>query len=402
VNRLRLTLQILLPVVVLAGGGALAFRIANRPAEPKVAPPQVRGPLVRTAVARASDVRLDVPTQGTVEPFRTIVVAAEVGGRIAATHPALRPGGFFAEGDVLVEIDATDFDLAIVQQESAVARAELRLLQERAEADAALRAWQDLEGDRPADPLVTRQPQILDAEKSLAAARAALEQARVDRRRTKVTAPVAGRVRSASAELGQVVQPGQSLAEIFDLAAVEVRLPIPASEVAFVELPLGMPSDATAGTPVELTMDFAGQSHTWPGRIVRTESEVDRRTRQLTVVARVDDPFVERDGRPPLLVGMFVQASIRGRTWKDVVVLPRVALHDGNQVWIVDAEHRLRRRSVEVLRLQRDNVVLRSGVQPGEVVCISNLETVTDDMPVRPLAEGVDGAIAPESHTAPR
>jgi multidrug efflux pump subunit AcrA (membrane-fusion protein) len=172
--------------------------------------------------------------------------------------------------------------------------------------------------------------------------------------------------------------------------------------VAFAELPPAIPPHATAGTPVELTMDFAGQSHTWPGRIVRTESEVDRRTRQLTVVARVDDPFVERDGRPPLLVGMFVQASIRGRTWKDVVVLPRVALHDGNQVWIVDAEHRLRRRSVEVLRLQRDNVVLRSGVQPGEVVCISNLETVTDDMPVRPLAEGVDGAIAPESHTAPR
>ncbi|MBL8730379.1 MAG: efflux RND transporter periplasmic adaptor subunit [Planctomycetes bacterium] len=396
---LRLTLQILLPLVVLAGGAALAWRIANRPNEPKLAAPPQRGPLVRTTVARTTDVRLDVPTQGTVEPFRTMVVAAEVGGRVTTIHPELRPGGFFAEGDVLVELDATDFDLAIVQQEAAVARAELRLLQERAEADAAVRAWQDLEGDRAADPLVSRQPQVADAEKSLASARAMLEQARLDRRRTQVRAPLAGRVRSASTEVGQIVQPGQGLAVVFDLAAVEARLAIPASEAAFVDLPLGVTDGPAIDTPVELTADFAGERHRWQGRIVRTEGEIDRRTRQLTVVARVDDPFVTREGRPPLLVGMFVQAQIRGRTFADVVVLPRAALRPGDQVWIVDAEHRLRRRDVDVLRLERDRIVLRGGVREGEVVCVSPLETVTDDMPVRPIA---DGAGPIESTTAPR
>jgi RND family efflux transporter MFP subunit len=400
-HHLRLTLQILLPVVVLAGGAALAWRIAHRAKDPQIAAPQVRGPLVQTIVARGADVRLDVPTQGTVEAFRSIVIAPEVAGRITGTHAELRPGGFFAAGDVLVELDALDFDLAIVQQEAAVARAELRLLQERAEADAALRAWRDLEGDRVADPLVTRQPQILDAEKSLAAARASLEQARVDRGRTQVKAPVAGRVRTASAEVGQVVQPGQALAEIFDLAAVEVRLAIPAADAAFVDLPLGAGSDPANMTPVELTTDFAGQQHTWLGRIVRTESEIDRRTRQLTVVARVDDPFAAHDARPPLLVGMFVQASIRGRTFTDVVTLPRVALRPGNRVWIVDAEHRLQPRDVEVLRLERDRVVLRRGVQGGEVVCISTLETVTDSMPVRLVTEAASDT-STQSHTVPR
>lgn len=386
-NFLRLGLQILLPVAVLAGGAALAVRIAARPKQPTVAAAPMRGPLVHTITAETTDVRLDVASQGTVEPFRTLVVAAEIGGRIAATHPELRAGGFVAAGDVLVELDPFDFDLTIVQQEAAVARAELQLLQERAEADAAQRAWHDLEGDRQADPLVTRQPQIVDAEKSLAAARALLDQARLDRRRTQIRAPVAGRVRTANAEQGQVVQRGQTLAEVFDLAAVEIPLSIPAGDAAFVELPLGVDQDRGAGTPVELTADFAGQQHTWLGRIVRTGGEIDRRTRQLTVVARVDEPFAPGDDRPPLLVGMFVQATLRGRTFEDVVVIPRAALRPGNQVWIVDSEHRLRPRAVTVLRTERDRIVLRDGIEPGEVICTSTLETVTEGMPVRLAAD---------------
>ena len=116
-------------------------------------------------------------------------------------------------------------NLSVIEGEADVARATLRLHQERAEAEAALRAWRDLEGERPADPLVRREPQIRDAERSLAAAEAQLRRAKLDLDRTVVRAPFAARVRSAAAEVGQVVAAGQRVAELFDLAAVEVRLP---------------------------------------------------------------------------------------------------------------------------------------------------------------------------------
>ena len=63
---LRLSLQILLPLAVLAGGGALARLILSRAKQPVVAPPPARGPLVRTAIAERADVRIDIDTQGTV------------------------------------------------------------------------------------------------------------------------------------------------------------------------------------------------------------------------------------------------------------------------------------------------------------------------------------------------
>lgn len=384
---LRLVLQILLPLLVLAGAGFLASRILAGRAKPAVVAATFEGPPVRIAVVRPADLRIDVAAQGTVEAFRNVAVAPQVGGRVVAVGDGMRAGAFVGEGDVLIELEREDFELAIVQREADVARATLRLHQERAEAEAALRAWRDLEGERPADPLVRREPQIRDAERSLAAAEAQLRRAKLDLDRTVVRAPFAARVRSAAAEVGQVVAAGQRVAELFDLAAVEVRLPIATADAAFLDLPMFGGTDDASGPSVELAADFAGRRHVWTGRVVRTEGEIDRRTRQLTVVARVDDPFAKSpDGtRPPLAVGMFVTATIGGRTFRDLAAVPRTAVSPSGEVWVIDGENRLRRRQVGLLRMERDRALLDRGLSAGERVLVSTLDAPTDGMPVQPI-----------------
>ncbi len=383
----RLLLQVLLPVAVLAGGAFVAKRIVDRAVQPIVVPPANEAPLVRVETVQVADARLDVDTQGTVEPLRTVELAAEVTGRIVATSPALRAGGSFAAGDVLVRIDAADFELAIVQQEAAVARAELRVQIEKAEADAAMRAWKELEGERAPEPLVARAPQIREAETALAGARATLAQARLDLERTNVRMPFAGRVQSVAADLGQTVVRGQRLAVVFDMSAVEVRLPIPLDDAAFVDLPLH--GAVERGAEVELFAEFAGARHTWQAHVVRTESEVDRRTRQLAVVARCE-PGGDNGGpgAPPLLVGLFVRARIHGRTFPDAVSIPRSALRGDAEVWVVQpgagaGELVLARATVAVLRAQAERVFVRSGLTAGDRVCVTALEAPTEGMRVR-------------------
>ena len=114
---LRLTLQILLPVIVLGGGYWLATGILANKQQPTVSADTFVGPLVNTHVAAAEDIRIDVRTQGTVEPHREIDLSAQVGGRVITVSPALRAGGFFAAGELLLEIDRADYELAVVQQE---------------------------------------------------------------------------------------------------------------------------------------------------------------------------------------------------------------------------------------------------------------------------------------------
>lgn len=193
-------------------------------------------------------------------------------------------------------------------------------------------------------------------------------------------------MRSKSVDVGQFVNRGAPLVSIFATDFAEVRLPLPDDRLAFVDLPLAYRGgSAGRGPRVELTADFAGRLHAWTGRIVRTEAEIDARSRMVHAIARVDDPYGRgaEPGRPPLSAGMFVEAEIEGRRVEGVAVLPRAALREGDRVLLVDGESRLRFRDVEILRALEDRVVISAGLSDGDRVCLSPIAAVTDGMLVR-------------------
>ena len=110
----------------------------------------------------------------------------------------------------------------------------------------------------------------------------------------------------------------------------------------------------------------------------------------IHVVAQVRDPYgIEASGAPPppLAVGLFVEAAILGREVPEVYVLPRIALREGSRVYVVDGEGKLRFRDVEVLRTERETVVVGAGLWSGDRVCISALEGAVDGMSVRERGE---------------
>ena len=118
---------------------------------------------------------------------------------------------------------------------------------------------------------------------------------------------------------------------------------------------------------------------------MRLEAEVDERSRMVYGVARVR---MEADQDIPMIpVGLFVQAEIRGRRVDDVIRLPRSAVRDSNQVLVVDEDNHLHFRQVTILRLEHDEVLVSAGLQNGELVCISPMQTVVDGMRVQPVME---------------
>jgi RND family efflux transporter MFP subunit len=391
---LRPLVQAISALLVLALGvlGAIAL-FQTRP-QPVRSEGAALPPLVRALAVARSAVTVTVRTQGTVLPHVDTHLVAQVEGRIVETAPSLAAGGFFAAGDVLARIEDTDHRAAVQAADAALARARLALAREEAEADAARREWREIgEGDPP--PLVAREPQLADARAAVRAADAALELAQVNLARTAIRAPFDGRVWEKSIDVGQFVMRGTVVARVYAVDFAEVRLPIGTDELAFVDLPLAYRGEPQAppGPGVALRASLGGREWSWTGRIVRTEGEVDRRSRMLHAVARVEDPYGRRaDGpqdaaRPPLPVGLFVSAEIEGRTFGDVVALPRAALRDADRVLIVDRDERLRARRVEVLRRERDRVLVRSGLEPGERVCTSVLDVVTEGMQVRTIED---------------
>lgn len=382
---------LLVAVVLLIAGGLSALLVSSSPkAEPR--PKEIPAPLVRTMDVEPRLVEFVVQAQGEVLPRAEIDLAAEVAGQVVWVSDALFNGGTFDAGEALLRIDPRDYELAVQAASADVARAKTTVARERAEAAVALAEWKEI-GDGPAPPLVARGPQLAEALAALDGAKASLASAELDLTRTKILAPFEGRSRLKSVDTGQFVSRGSVLARVYATDAVEVRLPVADSELAFLDIGLAKPKGDAPPVRVVVRGEFAGAMHRWSGRVVRVEGELDARTRMVGLVVRVEDPYAANDeGRPPLAVGMYVQAAVKGRTEQDIVVLPRVALRDGDTVLVVDAEDRIRIREVEVRRKESGRVLISSGLSAGERVCLSPLEIVVDGMPVRVLAPETDEA----------
>jgi len=381
--------KVVLPAVVLvvAVAGAALLVAARDTVETR--PPAALPPLVRVLAVEPEDVQLHVEAQGSVAPRTESELVPEVSGRVVWVSPALAAGGFFEAGEPLLRLERADHEVAVARARAAAegARSQAELARRNRERSRELAR----EGLVSAVTLDDAENAARVAEASARETRAALEQAERDLARTEITAPYAGRVREESVDVGQFVERGRAVARLYAVDYAEVRLPLSDADVAFLDLALGYRGESpeTAGPEVVLRATFGGQEHEWRGRIVRTEGEIDPRSRMVHAVARVENPYGRGgDGeRPPLAVGMFVEAEILGRRVPSAVVLPRAALRDGRDVLVVDADDRLRRRQVEVVRVEHDGIVVGGGLRPGERVCVSPLETFVDGMKVRTTAE---------------
>jgi RND family efflux transporter MFP subunit len=384
-------LKIILPVVILLVAVVATVAMIKSRAPVGTRPARDFAPLVRVVEAVPSPHQFTVWTHGTVKPRTEAALVSEVAGRVISVSPSFADGGFFEKGDVLVHVDPRDYEYVVVTARGQVAQAKVAVELEEAQAEVAREEWKSLGGGKDS-PLATREPQVEQARAAYAAAEAALKKAERDLERTRIRAPFAGRIRQKLVDVGQFVSPGVAVAQIFAVDYVEVRLPIPDSELAFLDLPVNYRGDNAQQPGPEVTFyaDFAGERHSWSGRIVRVEGEIDPVSRMVHAVAQVDDPYGRGpDGDPmPLAIGLFVDAEIMGRKVDQAVVIPRSAVRGENKVFIVDDDNRLVFRDVTVARMGRDSAVISSGIEASERVCVSLLDAVTDGMKVRTM----DGA----------
>jgi RND family efflux transporter MFP subunit len=385
--------QLWIPIgILLVGVSGVVALVKTRP-QAETQPRPARTPLVRVQSVEPRPLDLIVRAHGTVVPRREGDLVPQVAGLVEWVSPALASGGFFDEDEVLLRIDRADYEVALESARAQVARADSEF--DRATKELARQqrlAARSVASETNYDDATNRE-RIAAA--TLREARAILDRAERDLTRTELVAPYAGRVRQANVDVGQFVSRGASIGRIYSVDFAEVRLPIPDSELSYLDLPLvfrdSSESEQDDGPHVLLHARFAGRDHEWTGRVVRTEGEIDPRSRMVHVVARVADPYGRLSGagssrdRPPLAVGLFVEAEIRGRRLESVVELPRVALRDGRQVLVVDEALRMHRRAVQVLRIESDRVLIGEGLERGERVVVSPIRAVVEGMAVRIL-----------------
>ncbi|MBA7620310.1 Multidrug resistance protein MdtA [subsurface metagenome] len=386
----RLQMLLALGIVIVGVFIALIFIKLRKP--PQREEQETLAPLVKVEQLERRDIQMVIRGYGTVSPRVQIEIVPQVSGKVVWVNPQFKAGGFIWRDEQILKIDPRDYDLAVRQANAAVAEAQVKLDLERAEAKVAREEWQQLNPDKePTSPLVFREPQIRQAQAKLESANAGLATTNLNLERTQLSMPVDTLVVSEKIDLGQYVMIGQSVGVAYGIESMEIEVPFEDKELAWFDIPgntvlVNGNVPSSKRTNVQVKADFAGAEHNWGGRVVRTTGQVDKTSRLISVVVEVPEPFKCSDSRPPLLPGMFVEVLIEGNILKNAIAVPRDAMHNSNEVWVVE-DGQLNIQPLDIVRADRDFAYARSGLEDGDMIVVSSLDTVIEGMKVRVQTE---------------
>lgn len=404
-------------VIVAIGLGVYSGLVATREEARRISePPPPR--VVQTIRASSRTIPRRWVAYGTTRALRSTEIAAEVSSIVLDRPASIQPGATVASGDMIVTLDAHDFDQAArsareriasleaqveslnVEQASLIDRVEL------AEESVAL-AREELERAKEAQSAsgiggieVNRlRRSVIALERDAAQQRERLNQipprradlrAQIERERTNlrlaqrnierctIEAPYEGTLQRIDVQEGERVSPGMTVARLVDRRKIEIPLSVAASGHGSIRV----------GDRVFLRASGASSEgssdESWTGRVSRIAPEADSGSRTITVFAVVEQDASGDEGAPLLLPGRFVIGAVEGRAMAGVIPVPRKAVTE-DRVLVMNGAGRIEERDVrvrfytddafpEIDPQERQWAIVTGELKPGERVVTSNLD----------------------------
>ena len=339
---------LLILVLAAAGAAACAGTEAETPAVETV-----RSIPVRTATVQTRDLVETVALTGTLDPRSEVTVVPEISARLERVLKT--EGDRVARGELLAVLDDADFRLARDRAKAYLDVAEANRAHARAEkdrADSLLKTGGITDKDHLSAQVAV---QVADASYAQAASELAITERQIGR--SRLEAPIGGRIAKRHADAGTIVAAGTPIYTIVDDSVFEFRSSVGSGDFGKVKV----------GESVVVTVD-ALPGFVTDGEVNRIVPQVDARSRSFEIIIRVP-------GRPELVSGLFARAQVKVRDVPNSLTVPPAALlRDGSdptkaQAYVV-ADNKVERRDVLVGVEVPDAIQVTSGLKAGEVVVV--------------------------------
>lgn len=405
---------VLLTVITLGIGLGAAYYIVTMKPKAVMKPPVNQGVLVETKRFAERAQPSVVVGQGIIEPAERISLIAQVSGVVKKLHPELTVGGMISKGERLIQLDATDFSIAVKEARARVKIAQQEINLETGRRKAAAQEWAMMkarsagrEVSDEARARALRAPQAEIAESQLRIAKSALARAQVGYGRTLLKSPFNAVVLTESVDLGQLVGPGAPVATLAGTDAFWVTVSIPTSELGWIDFPpRGKKSkrkrSRRLGSKAMIRYDLGARIVEREGTVIRQLTQVEATGRMARVVVEVKDPLGINSEQDGLLLGAQVEVKIIGRDLGEVFELPRAAIHNEDELWVFrpsiegpslggdgikvsldKGEGTLEVRKIKITRKRRDTVLISEGLSQEDLVITSRISTPVPGMKLR-------------------
>jgi RND family efflux transporter MFP subunit len=362
---------------------------------------------------------------GYVKASQNWEAVAEVAGKVVFLSEKLKDGEFVSEGEELLTIDPSSYQLALSQIEAQIRTSEVR--DETTRLSIKIRAQElallDKEFQRQtrlAKKANVSQSTLDSTERSLLGARAnlqtlennllinraerdvllvQLEQAKQDLARTHLIAPIDARITGVKVSDSQYANKGQLLFSADGIETVEIESQFPVGKLRPLvstsrvtdEVVLGPSSNwvpGVMGLPAIVSVQRGDIKISWDATITRVSATINPQTQSLGIIATVEKPYhqAESGRRPPLVGDMFVQVELLGQNTGMFTVIPSSALHEG-RVYVMNDESRLEFRAVKVDFHEDGYLAIRQGLKPKEKIITSDLVPAVEGMLLKPMKD---------------
>lgn len=347
--------------------------------------------LVEAVAVEKKEIALKISAYGTVEAHRKLTVQTEVKGRVIEQSPQLDIGGILKAGEVIIKLDPRDYIVEVEKARAEVEKADFDLTVEKGRKVIAEREWElispSLKERGIGKDLALRIPHFREKEAALKAARYSLEGALINLKRTIIKSPFNALVVEEFVEVGQLLNPLTNVATIVSTDQFLVQVSLPYDKIEFLRMPI---KGSEEKLPV-IVIQEVGEKKTVErkGYVLRILGNLDPNGRMVQLLVVIEDPLNLRErggGEIPLLIGTYVEVAFEGALLSNVIELPRLALREGNTVWIINNEDKLEIKKVEILSGNKFNVIVEKGLDDGDRVIVSSISVPLEGMKLKNLS----------------
>lgn len=358
-------IKILLPIIIIIGTVFLVQTIIKNP--PKVSKGKVENKVlsVETLKLKKKNFSPIVESYGLVEPAVETTLISQVSGKIVYINENFKDGAYFKKGELLIQIEDTDFkaDVKIAQANLTLAKQEL--IEEKAQGIQAKQDWENLNLKVKANDLVLRIPQLRSAQANLLARQAELEKAKLELKRTKIKAPYNGRVIKKNVDIAQVINTNSEIANIYASDKLQIRLPIKNKDLALLSL----------DKKIDVNFQSSISNKNYKGKVVRRESTIETNSGQLYLIADI----YKNAG---LNIGEYLTAQIDGKPLINALVIPNSSIYQGSYVF-VEKDNIITRQNIDIQWQDSNNTLISKGLKDSQSVVTTTLGQISSGTVVK-------------------
>jgi multidrug efflux pump subunit AcrA (membrane-fusion protein) len=346
--------------------GLMKFLIAQKP-EPPRRPAVVAKRMVKAEEIKYATIKSPVSAPGRVASISEVDIIAEASGKILVGNIPLKKGAKFSKGDVLFTIYPDETMLALKAKKSQYLTTLANLLPDikidYPEYEDEFRKFFnaiDVNKKLPEFPTIKNEKlEIFLASRNVLSNYYGILKDELQLSRHTIIAPFNGTYSQVYLEAGAYTNMGGRVAHAIQTDVLEIEVPLDKFDAEWVKI----------GDHVDLYSE--SRELKWKGNIVRKSQFVDENTQSQGIFIRVKNL-----GKKPLLVGEYIKAQFPGHPIEDAMEIPRNAVFNTNEVFIVD-EGKIHKETINIIKVNEKTLIF-NGIDEGKTIVVQPLINVQE------------------------